>query len=97
MAIFFEVLKGIFFFLTLLVALFFLRWDVILSKEYYFVVKQIIMPWYLLFCGLMLGYVISHIWTGNKDEVEQKNKIYVKSFIIGIVIGLVLALTYVFV
>jgi hypothetical protein len=90
-----EVLKGVFFFLSIVVGLFFLRWDTLIAKEYYVIVKQILMPWYLLFCWVMIGYIISRVWVWYDDERDDKTKIFTKSFIIGISIGVVLALLYI--
>jgi hypothetical protein len=52
------------------------------------------MPGYLLFCGMMLGYIIAHLWAGNDESNDRKNQIFVKSFMIGLGAGLFLALTY---
>jgi len=55
------------------------------------------MPGYLLFCGLMVGYLFAHIRGGNDDEMSWTvvmKKIYVKSFIVGIIVWLVLAIAY---
>lgn len=90
----FDVLKWIFFFLTVMVALFFLRGDVVIWAQYYPIVKQIIMPGYLLFCGIMLGYIIAHLRSGNREDNPQKNKIFVNSFMIGLGIWLFFAITY---
>jgi hypothetical protein len=40
----FEIIKGIFFFLTIVVGLFLLRGSVIFGPEYALVIKQIVMP-----------------------------------------------------
>lgn len=94
MSILFEVLKGVFFFLTVIIALFFLRGEVVIGVEYYETVKQILMPGYLLFCGMMLGYIIAQLRGGNKENIGEKNQILVKSFMIGLGTGLFLAITY---
>jgi hypothetical protein len=68
---------------------------VIVGEEYYDIVRQILMPGYLLFCGTMIGYIISRIWIGYDDEKPNKNQIYTRSFLIGIGIGVVLAVIYI--
>ncbi len=93
MKTFFEILKWFFFFLTIVVGIFFLRWQVLLSPNLYEIIKFFIMPAYLIFCGVMIGYLIAHIWAQN----ESSTKIYTKSFIIGIIIGIVLSITYMFI
>ncbi|MFA7717407.1 MAG: hypothetical protein WC875_01725 [Candidatus Absconditabacterales bacterium] len=97
MAIFFEVIKGIFFFLTIMVGLFFLRGSILISPEYYTIVKQLLIPGYLVFCGMMFGYIMSRLRLGYDEDHPQKMKIYVRSFITGVIIGIVLAVIYIFI
>ncbi len=93
MKTFFEILKWLFFFLTIIVWLFFLRWEILLSNHMYEVIKTFIMPGYLIFCGLMIWYLLAKIQSKDSDN----QNIYTKSFIIGIIIGLVLSLSYMFI
>jgi hypothetical protein len=46
----FEIIKGIFFFLTVIVGLFLIRGSVIFGPEYQLLMKQLLMPGYLVFC-----------------------------------------------
>lgn len=62
--------------------------------------KLILMPGYLVFCGIMIGYLIALIWAGKDTEAlatQVKEQILKKSFIIGVVIGLILAMSYIFI
>lgn len=97
MNVFFEIIKGIFFFLTIIVGLFFLRGSILISPEYYTIVKQLLLPGYLIFCGMMFGYIMSRLRLGYDEDHPQKNKIYIRSFITGISIGIVLAVIYIFI
>ncbi|MCF7834977.1 hypothetical protein K9M48_02885 [Candidatus Gracilibacteria bacterium] len=99
MYIFFEAIKGIFLLLTILIGVLFLRGNILLGEETFVLAKQIAMPGYMVFCGLIIGYLIAHIRIGNELEENsgEKNKIYIKSFIIGIIIGFILAISYVFI
>lgn len=81
MQVFFEIMKGLFFFLTILVGLIFLRGEVILGSEYTTIVRQMIMPGYLILCGIMIGYIIAQITNSTPDT-----KKYIKPFIIGILV-----------
>ncbi|HPC34355.1 MAG TPA: hypothetical protein PLP73_01735 [Candidatus Absconditabacterales bacterium] len=93
MKTFFEIIKGFFFFLTVIVGIFFLRGQILLSPSLYEIIKVFIMPAYLIFCGVMAGYLIAHIRSQN----ENSTKVYTKSFIIGIIIGIILAISYMFI
>lgn len=56
------------------------------------------MPAYLLLCGVMIGYLISLIWAGKDPEplaTSIKEQILKKSFIIGIAVGMILAVGYI--
>lgn len=97
MSVFFEFIKWIFFFLTIVVGLFFLRGTILIAPEYYMIVKQLLMPGYLVFCGMMFGYIIARLRLGYEEEHPQKTKIYVRSFIIGISFGVLLAVFYIFI
>jgi len=41
----------------------------------------------------MVGYLVAHIWSQNENPI----KIYTKSFIIWIIVGIVLSITYMFI
>lgn len=61
-------------------------------------IKLFFMPGYLVFCGLMLGYLTAHIWNANSEDSEKhpNNAIAIRSFIIGIGAGFILAIVYIF-
>ncbi|MCX6823605.1 MAG: hypothetical protein NT085_00555 [candidate division SR1 bacterium] len=94
---FFEIIKGIFFFLTIVVGLFLLRGGVIFGPEYELIIKQMLMPGYLVFCGTMFGYILARIQLGYEEDHPHKNKIYIRSFIFGVTLGVLLAITYMFI
>lgn len=55
------------------------------------------MPGYLLLSGIMFGYIAARIQLGYDDEHPNKHKIYIRSFIFGIVLGILLAIIYMFI
>lgn len=95
MVFFIEICKGIFFFLSIIIWLFFLRWDVIIGQQYYIIIKEILMPWYLIFCGIMLGYILARIQVWYDDEQGDYTKVLTKSFLIWTSIWVVLAIIYI--
>ena len=56
---------------------------------------MILMPGYLLLCGVMVGYLVSIIWAWKDTALSVKEQILKTSFIIGIVVGILLALGYI--
>lgn len=100
MAILFHVLRASFFFLTLVMGIFLVRGDILFGEQLFLSLKLIFMPGYLLFCGIMIGYLIALIWSARDTSATSdviKEKILKKSFIIGIVVGLILAMSYIFI
>ncbi len=76
-----------------------MRGEELFSEKNFLLMKSIFVPWYLVFCGLMIGYLISTLWIGNVNYKDTTNKenIATKSFIIGIVLWVILAVIYVFI
>ena len=62
-------------------------------------IKSIIIPGYLIFCGLMIWYLIATFWVGSekyKEEID-KERIATRSFLIGSILWIIFALLYIFV
>lgn len=97
MVILFEIIKIAFLLLTILIAIFFLRWNYILPNDSFIFIGKILLPLYLILCGVMIGYIIAQIMLAKWDDQTPTSSIYVKSFTIGIVIGILTALLYIFV
>ncbi|MDR2191014.1 MAG: hypothetical protein LBP53_07840 [Candidatus Peribacteria bacterium] len=99
MRIFFKILRGFFLFLTMVVGIVYLRGDVLFSPQNFALIKTILIPGYLIFCGLIIGYLIATLRAGRDayQDFDNKEKIAIKSFIIGIVVGIVLAIVYLFI
>lgn len=95
MAFFMEICKGIFFFITMIVGLFFLRGKDIINQESYILVKEILMPGYLIFAGIMLWYILARISIWYNEVKENETKIYTKFFLIGNWIWIILAIIYI--
>jgi len=99
MRIFFKLLRGLFLFLTIAVGIMYLRGEILFSAQNFVLIKNILIPGYLVFCGLIVGYLIATLWAGREQyqDFDDKEKIAIKSFIIGIVLGVVLAILYIFI
>ena len=71
----------------------------VLFEWNYELIKSIVIPWYLVFCGLMLGYLVATFWVGRekyKEEVD-KERIATRSFLIWSVFWIIFALIYILV
>lgn len=69
----------------------------VLFEWNYELIKSIVVPWYLVFCWLMLWYLIATFWVGREKYKEEINKerIATRSFLIGSVCGIAFALVYI--
>ena len=68
----------------------------VLFEDNFELIKSIVIPWYLVFCGVMLWYLIATFRVGNEKYKEEINKerIATRSFIIWIICWILFALIY---
>jgi hypothetical protein len=92
----FKVLRWFFYFLTIVTGIVYMRGEVLFEWNYE-LIKSIVVPGYLVFCGLMLWYLIATFWVGREKYKEEINKerIATRSFIIGSICWIVFALIYI--
>jgi len=96
MAILYEIIKTIFFAFTVLMSVFYLKSNIpSIQDSVSPQIQYYLMPWYMLFCGLMIWYLIANIWSDTQKDNTNQTWIYVKSFMIWTVIGIVLSLVYI--
>ncbi len=95
----FKVLRWFFYFLTTVTGIVYMRGEVLFDWEVFELIKTILIPGYLVFCGLMLWYLIATFWVWNEKYKEEINKerIATRSFLIGIIFGILFALLYILV
>ena len=94
----FKVLRWFFYFLTIVTWIVYMRGEVLFGSNFD-LIKSILVPGYLVFCGLMMWYLIATFWVGNEKYKEEINKerIATRSFLIGSVLWIIFALLYIFV
>jgi hypothetical protein len=95
----FKVLRWFFYFLTIVTGIVYLRGEVLFDESVFKLIKTILIPGYLVFCGLMMWYLIATFWVGNEKYKEDINKerIATRSFLIGSILWIVFALLYIIV
>lgn len=99
MATLFELIKWIYFFMSLLVWIFFLRWSYIFPASVFKTIGYLLMPFYLILSWLIVWYIIASILKINVAswDQDQLNKIYIRSFLIWIIIWCIASLVYIYV
>lgn len=95
MAIYFDIMKLVFFILTIIVSLFEMRIKGIISSEIIWYIWQFVMPIYLIFVWIIIGYIIWYVLV-KKNDKEKEDKMYIKWFIIWWVIWVILSAVYYF-
>ena len=94
----FKVLRWFFYFLTIVTGVVYMRGEVLFGWNFE-LIKSILIPGYLVFCGLMVWYLIATFRVGNEKYKEEINKerIATRSFLIGSILWIVFALLYILV
>lgn len=93
----FKILRWFFYFFTIVTGVVYMRGEV-LFWDNFDLIKNILIPWYLVFCGLMFGYLVATFWVWREKYVEDINKerIATRSLIIWVVWWIVFNLVYLF-
>lgn len=75
----------------------YMRGEVLFDEKVFEIIKSILIPGYLVFCGLMMWYLIATFRVGREKYKEEINKerIATRSFLIGSVFWIAFALTYI--
>ncbi|MBP7848394.1 hypothetical protein KA013_04255 [Patescibacteria group bacterium] len=97
MAVLFESVKLIFFLLTIAIAFLLFKGEAIFPAQSIEHMRTLLMPGYLVLCGLLIGYITYLLRTSKIEDEEQLHRISVQSFIIGIMLGIMFALVHTFV
>jgi len=95
MAVYYDIIKLIFFIFTFIVALYQLRLKWILPSSVVDVIGPFVMPFYLILVGLIIGYIIGYVLAQKRWPLHEE-KSYIQGFITGWIIGLVLSAVYYF-
>ena len=92
----FKVLRWFFYFLTIVTWVVYVRGEVLFEGNFE-LIKSILIPWYLVFCGLMMWYLIATFWVWREKYKEEINKerIATRSFLIGSILWIAFALIYI--
>ena len=56
--------------------IFLVRGNIIFGAELFKVLKEVLMPGYLVFCGIMIGYLIAVIWQGKLPTSKHERKYF---------------------
>ena len=92
MIIFFEIMKFVFFVISVLLGLFFYRGELLFDADQYMLIQKLLMPGYMILCGMMVGYLIGSIWLSKNEMSKEKSTyIYTIALVFGLVLGIILA------
>ena len=88
-------LKYVYYILTIFVGIFFLQGE-LLFGEHYVTVLEYLLPGYLVLSGVMIGFVVSTIILAHTSDPVRIHATRMKYFVLGLVLGVLLALAYIF-
>lgn len=86
MTVLFESVKLIFFLMTIAIAFLLFKGESIFPAQSVDHMRTLIMPGYLVLCGLLVGYITFLLRTSRVSDEEQLHRVSVQSFIIGIML-----------
>ena len=95
MTAYFDIIKLVFFILTVFVALFQLRLRGILSHSIVDIIWPFVLPVYFIFVWLIIWYIIWYILSA-KNWPDNEEKSYIKWFVIWGIIGIIISAVYYF-
>ncbi len=96
MAAYFDIIKLIFFILTIIIVLFQLRIKWVMPESIVDVIGPFMLPFYFILLWLIIGYIIGYIKSVKSNE-EYEDKSYIQWFIIGWVIWVIFSAVYYFI
>ena len=96
MVFLFELIKGVFVLLTFVLALLAIKGTALLPAESVIALQSILLPGYLVLCGILVGYLFGHMQSHPVDDHSSHPVIYSNAFIWGILLGVVFALLYIY-
>ena len=84
---------------VIILALCFLRGNYIFPEDIYNKLLLVLMPWFFFFTWILFGYLLGYFWIlkNNIENIDFVNKVYIKSIVVGSIIGIVLAVIYIYI
>lgn len=96
MSLLFEAIKIIFFIITIFLAYVVTQGDMFRGSERTEVISSILLPGYMILVGILLGYVLALFMIASSHDPLRKAHIMNNMFIVGMVMGIIFALLYIF-
>lgn len=95
MIILFDIMKGVFFFFSVIAALVVLRGSMLFGESAAKIATMIVVPGYLVLCGIMVAYIVLQLWKVSHEDDIPSSPLLVKTFVGGLLLGAILAVIYV--
>ncbi len=96
MSLLFEALRGIFLFMTVFMILFLTAGEQVLDAVAMSQIYGVMMPAYMILIGLLIGYMLNLLARTGDETPDEDYRIGTTAYIQWLVIGIVLALLYIF-
>ena len=96
MSAYFDVIKLIFFMLTIIIVLFQLRIKWIIPESVLDIIGPFVLPFYFILLWLIIGYIIGYVKSLQTADPDKDDKSYIHWFIIGWIIWVIFSAVYYF-
>jgi len=97
MTLLFEALRGIFLFMTIFMIIFLSVGKNLFAPEMMWDIYSVMMPAYMVMIGLIIWYILNLIGRDGDETEEEDYRIGTTAYIQWLVIGIFLALMYIFI
>lgn len=92
MAIVYQVLKVVFILLSVALWLLYRKWAMLFTTSTVSIIKQLVLPGYIVLCGVMIGYLLFRGWSNE----EHQEHTWLNTFLLWCGLGVIGALIYIF-
>lgn len=96
MSAYFDIMKLIFFALTIVIVLFQLRIKWVVPETFIDTIGPFILPFYFVLVWVIIGYIIGYVKSIQTQD-DKKDKAYVYWFVIGWIIWVMFSAVYYFI
>jgi len=97
MPAYFDIIKFIFFLLTIIITLFQLRIKWVISSNVVNIIGPFVLPFYFILIWLIIGYIIGYLKSIKTTNDDKDHKSYIFWFIVGWIIWVILSGVYYFI
>ena len=86
MLVLFEIIKLLFLLFSILLGILIIKGESLFPQGNVADMTTILFPAYLVFVGLLVGYILALMISKNTDSAEQSHSLYMRTFMVGMIL-----------